>query len=211
MSQPDTKTKILDAAEDLFARNGFHATSLRMITGQAGVNLAAVNYHFGSKEELLEAVIERRLAPLNRQRLALLEHELDRARREGRRPDPRELMRALIEPTIRLCDLGAGPERFITLVGRILAEPEGVGRDIFLRQMGPFVFRLFEALHQSLPGISRTLLFWRLHFAIGSLSHVMRCHDRHGQLPEGVEARLDTGRLSEILLAYTLAGMEAAE
>ncbi|TYO99093.1 TetR family transcriptional regulator [Geothermobacter ehrlichii] len=211
MSQPDTKTRILDAAEELFARSGFHATSLRMITGHAGVNLAAVNYHFGSKEELLEAVIERRLAPLNRQRLALLDSELALARRAGRRPDPRELMRALIEPTIRLRDQGAGPERFITLVGRILADPEGVGRDIFLCQMGPFISRLFEALHQALPQVSRTLLFWRLHFAIGSLSHVMRCHDRHIQLPAGVEARLDTARLAEVLLAYTLAGMEVPE
>ena len=57
MSQPDTKERILDAAERLFAREGFHNTSLRAITGEADVNLAAVNYHFGSKEALLDAVI----------------------------------------------------------------------------------------------------------------------------------------------------------
>ena len=73
-----TKEKILDAAEALFMEHGFEATSLRQITAAAGVNLAAVNYHFGSKEELFQAVLTRRLDPMNQERLALLtrfEHE----------------------------------------------------------------------------------------------------------------------------------------
>ena len=69
MGQSNTQKKILDAAEHLFAKEGFHSTSLRMLTREAGVNLAAVNYHFGSKEELIKAVIERRLLPLNRLRI----------------------------------------------------------------------------------------------------------------------------------------------
>jgi len=211
MSQPDTKEKILDAAEKLFARDGFHATSLRAITGDAAVNLAAVNYHFGSKEELLEAVIERRLLPLNRRRSDLLEAELKAAQEAGRRPEARPLMRALVEPTIRLREQGEGPELFITLVGRILAEPQGVGRDIFLRHMGAFIMRLFEAMHQALPHISRSTLSWRMHFAVGSLSHVMRCHERHKDLPEGVLPEVSMERLADILLDYTLAGMEATE
>ena len=72
MSQGKTQKKILDAAEALFAQEGFHSTSLRMLTKKAGVNLAAVNYHFGSKEELIRAVIERRLLPLNRLRFEKL-------------------------------------------------------------------------------------------------------------------------------------------
>ena len=67
-----TKAKILDAAEALFMEHGFEATSLRSITAAAGVNLAAVNYHFGSKEELFQAVLTRRLDPMNRERLDLL-------------------------------------------------------------------------------------------------------------------------------------------
>ncbi len=68
MSQTDTKTRIMDAAEQLFARDGFHSTSLRGLTELANVNLAAVNYHFGSKEGLLQAVFARRLLPLNKLR-----------------------------------------------------------------------------------------------------------------------------------------------
>ncbi|MBK8325148.1 MAG: helix-turn-helix transcriptional regulator [Betaproteobacteria bacterium] len=79
----DTKTRILDAAETLFMEHGFEATSLRQLTGAAGVNLAAVNYHFGTKEELFQAVLTRRLDPMNQERIDLLE----RYRREaGARP-----------------------------------------------------------------------------------------------------------------------------
>src|SRR5580704_13248627 len=69
----NTKDRILDAAERLFARDGFEATSLRAITTEASVNLAAVNYHFQSKEALVQAVIGRRMGPANAQRLALLD------------------------------------------------------------------------------------------------------------------------------------------
>jgi len=86
MSLSDTKERILDSAEYFFARKGFHNTSLRAITGRAGVNLAAVNYHFGSKEALLEAVFERRLVPLNRVRRQNLEVVRETARKEGRTP-----------------------------------------------------------------------------------------------------------------------------
>src|SRR5678809_546336 len=68
-----TKTRILDAAERLFVEHGFEATSLRSLTSAAGVNLAAVNYHFGSKEELFQAVLTRRLDPMNQERIELLE------------------------------------------------------------------------------------------------------------------------------------------
>src|SRR5579863_6043083 len=69
----DTKTRILDAAEKLFGEKGFDATSLRDITTEADVNLAAVNYHFQSKESLIEATIMRGAGPINQQRLAMLE------------------------------------------------------------------------------------------------------------------------------------------
>src|SRR5579863_9327890 len=68
-----TKDRLLDAAERLFAQHGIEATSLRVITREAGVNLAAVNYHFQSKEALMHAVIARRLDPINEKRLAMLD------------------------------------------------------------------------------------------------------------------------------------------
>src|SRR3981081_4013505 len=81
-----TKTRILDAAELLFMEHGFEATSLRQLTSAAGVNLAAVNYHFGSKEELFQAVLTRRLDPMNQERIDLLD-KLEGRERPGRAND----------------------------------------------------------------------------------------------------------------------------
>src|SRR6266513_6418043 len=85
-----TKERILDAAEGLFMEHGFEATSLRSITATAAVNLAAVNYHFGSKEELFQAVLTRRLDPMNQERLDLLT-KLERGAAPGPLPCDRIL------------------------------------------------------------------------------------------------------------------------
>src|SRR5689334_21302266 len=95
----DTKEKLLDTAERLIAENGYVATSLRQIIGEAGVNLAAVHYHFGSKEELLDAVVMRHAGPVNRERLALLDrHEAEA--RGGAVPIAR-IFEALLAPMAR--------------------------------------------------------------------------------------------------------------
>jgi len=208
MSSPDTKTKILDAAEHLFARDGYHATSLRGITAFAGVNLAAVNYHFGSKEALLEAVIVRRLTPLNEIRRDRLEALLQKAASAGERPACREVLRTFIEPTLRLRQQGSETEDFVALIGRTLAEPRGIAMAIFMRHMGPLMQRIFHALSLSLPYLSARDLFWRLHFAMGSLSHIMRCHERHALVPDNVDIDLPVEELIEYFLDFTAAGME---
>src|SRR5262245_47010693 len=101
----DTKQRILDSAERLFADRGFAATSLRTIIADAKVNLAAIHYHFHSKEALFDAVIARRLEPINRDRLAMLE-ACERA--AGDRPPKLEsVLYAFVEPALRM---GADPE-----------------------------------------------------------------------------------------------------
>lgn len=203
----DTKQRILDAAEQEFARQGFAATSLRIITRAAGVNLAAVNYHFGSKEGLLDAVIARRIEPLNATRQARLAAVLAGASGQGT-PAAREVWRAMVEPTLRLREPGSGAEHFISVIGRILAEPTGPGREIFMRYMGPVLAEFYEAMHGALPDLSRSLLYWRLHFAVGSLSHLMRCNEQGLRLPEGVTPTTDVEALIDMLLDYTIAGLE---
>src|SRR5881394_149494 len=99
-TSPDTKTRILDAAESLFMEHGFEATSLRQLTAAAGVNLAAVNYHFGSKEELFQAVLTRRLDPMNHERIELLAR-LERD--AGDKPIACErILAAMLTPALRL-------------------------------------------------------------------------------------------------------------
>ena len=211
MSQLDTKQRILNAAEHLFAQDGYHATSLRSITTVAEVNLAAVNYHFGSKETLLEAVIERRLKPLNEIRSGQLEALLKQAEQGGVVPVCRDILRTFIEPTLHLRQKGSETEDFIALIGRTLAEPRGIAMSIFTRNMEPLMSRLFQVLTLSLPGLSRETLFWRLHFAIGSLSHIMRCHERHAMVPEDIDIDKNGDELVELFLDFTTAGMEARE
>lgn len=208
MSQPDTKERVLDAAEQLFARVGYHAASLREITTAADVNLAAVNYHFGSKEALLEAVIVRRLTPLNEIRRGLLEALLQKAEVAGERPACREVLRTFVEPTLRLREQGSEAEDFIALIGRTLAEPRGIAMAIFMRHMGPLIERLFHALALALPHLSSRDLFWRTHFAMGSLGHVMRCHERHAMVPENVKVDMPVEELIESFLDFAAAGME---
>ncbi|MDH3999237.1 MAG: TetR family transcriptional regulator, partial [Desulfuromonadales bacterium] len=197
MSQTDTKEKILDAAEHLFAQQGYHATSLRAITTTAKVNLAAVNYHFGSKDALLESVLLRRLEPLNQARLEQLQAVLREAEKTETPPTPREVIRTFVEPTFRLRQSSSNAEDFIRLVGHALAEPQGIVMSIFMRNMNPMMSKLFAALAQSLPGLSHKTLFWRLHFAIGSMSHIMRCHDRHSIMPEDASIELEPDELIE--------------
>lgn len=97
---PTTIERILDAAERLFARQGVGATSLRAITADAGVNTAAIHYHFGSKEALVEAVLVRRIAPLNQERLKQIER-LEAAAGEGPVP-PRALLAAFLTPVLAM-------------------------------------------------------------------------------------------------------------
>jgi AcrR family transcriptional regulator len=202
----DTKQRLLDAAERLFAQAGFHATSLRAVTGAAGANLAAVSYHFGSKEGLMEAVIDRRLTPLNAQRTAALDAALAAAEAEGRRPAVHEILRAFIEPTLRFrhgesCD-------FIALVGRMVSETDDTLRRIFVGRMEPFRQRIFEALKLALPGVSEEILNWRLHFTIGTMAHTMFMVNKH-PFPGEVPSEPDTEGLLDLLLPYVTAGMEA--
>src|SRR5919109_2080649 len=93
----ETRTRILDAAEELFMLHGFEGTSMRQLTTKAEVNLAAVNYHFGSKDALIEAVFRRRLDPMNAARIAAL----DDLEKEGRAPAPEAIIRAFVGPSLR--------------------------------------------------------------------------------------------------------------
>src|SRR5260370_41736213 len=114
---PDTKQKILDAAERLFSEQGYAATSLRQIIAEAGVNLAAVHYHFGSKEELLDDVVRRRAGPVNEARIALL--DCIEAEKGNAPPLVERVLEAFLLPT---AEAASRHPQFVKLMGRMLAE-----------------------------------------------------------------------------------------
>ena len=207
----DTKTRILDAAEILFAENGFKDTSIHRLARKAHVNQAAVNYHFGSKDALVEQVIERRLASIGRLRLEKLQRIKTASARQGRRPGVHELLHAYIEPVFTLTETPQGERYFLVIVGRALAEPDEAIRNLFIRQFEPAFLLLAELMQGALPDLSGSVLRWRLHFAIGALAHAMRLCG--SQWPAGafLPHAYDTETVVKSLVTFLAGGMAAPD
>lgn len=164
MSQ-STKSVILDVAEALFAEQGFNQTSMRTITRSADVNLASVNYHFGSKKNLIQAVFKRYFDELMPKIDEVLEHLPLHTGFAG----IQALFNALIVPMVSLHSFGpGGTERFVQLLGRGYNETQGHLRRFIMHDYGDTVHRLLSEIHRRLPDIDDSELFWRLHFAMGS-------------------------------------------
>ncbi|MGH9558898.1 MAG: TetR/AcrR family transcriptional regulator [Bryobacteraceae bacterium] len=195
----DTKTKILDAAEKLFGENGFDATSLRDITQAADVNLAAVNYHFQSKDSLIDAVIARRIEPVNRQRLALL---------DAAGPDPtvEQILIAFFEPVFNQDLTCIAP-----LMGRILATPGMFIVHVFQKHMIPISKCFTEALAAALPEHPRAEIVWRLQFTAGAMAHVLARATMMSQMTGGVCDPGDRQAVVARLITFSAAGFRAAE
>lgn len=211
MVQCDTKTRILDGAEQLFAREGFHNTSLRALTSLAEVNLASVNYHFGSKDALLQAVIERRLLPLDQIRGTKIKQVLALAQEEESPPTAEALLRAFIEPTLEFRNSSPGARDFISLIGRSLSEPDETVRNCFLTLVLPTFQLLFKGLREALPQLPPTILLTRLQFTMGTMGHVMCMETLTAFNNPALPLPLDQKTLIEQLLKYALAGLEAPE
>src|SRR5581483_8261607 len=164
-----TKDRILDAAERLFAREGLEATSLRAITAEANVNLAAVNYHFHSKDALIRAVIRRRIGPVNEKRLAMLD-ECEAAAGDG--PLPLDsVIDAFVRPVLEISRSHA--REFGPLMGRMYAEPSAFIERIYNEHLEDVVRRFVIAFKRALPDLPEVELLWRLHFSIGVMAHTM--------------------------------------
>lgn len=207
-NHPDTKQNILDAAEFLFATQGFRGTSLRAITGKAGVNLAAVNYHFGSKEFLLNEVIKRRILPLNQIRRQRLEEVIETAKKRGRRPYTRDILYAFIQPTLQFRETEPGAKEFVTFIGRSLADPDNTVRKVFVQFIKPMFQLLQESLREALPQRTQDQIFWRLQFTMGALFHTMHLCSDVSMEQFHLEA-LDAETLTDLIIPYVTAGMNA--
>jgi len=167
----DTKERVLDAAEKLFAEQGYAATSLRSIVAAAGVNLAAIHYHFRSKEALLEAVIMRRAAPTNRERLRLLEKCQKEA---GSKPPALDkILEAFLAPTFRAVQDSVHAVQFMRLVARIHAEGDLLPQ-LLQSHFSEMLSNYTEACLRTLPHLTVEEFFWRVHFATGAVTQALR-------------------------------------
>ena len=196
--RPDTKTRILDAAEKLFGEKGFDATSLRDITTEADVNLAAVNYHFQSKETLIEATVLRAASPVNQKRLEMLEAA-------GPQPTIEQIVEAFVGPVLE-----QDFEPMAPLMARVLASPETMLR-VFKPHMESLSRRFVEAVGIALPEISPSERMWRLHFLAGSMAHTVTraplMRDLFGSVLDFKDRKLLIARL----VRFAAAGFRAPE
>ena len=202
-----TKERILDTAERLFSEHGYAATSLRSIIASAGVNLAAVHYHFHSKEALLEAVILRRSVPANHERLILL----DRFEKEaGGNPAPLEkVIEAFVVPTLQMSrDAGSGSMVFMKLLGRLHAEGDLLPR-ILTSQFGDVLHRFGAALRAALPDLPQEELFWRLNLALGALAQTLRGGSKDLETISDLSFSFNSETALEQLVAFLSAGFRA--
>jgi len=200
LSPGDTKQRILAAAERLFAERGFAGASLRAVTGEAGVNLAAVHYHFGSKEGLLHAVLDRYVGPINRARL----RALDRIEREGQ-PSIEDLLDAFLRPAL-LRPAGTDPERLRSLLGRIYGEPAHLVGPLLDREFAETGRRFLGALGQALPQLSSEELRWRFQLVLGALLHVISGNADLTQAPLRIDA---TDEALDRMIPFLAAGLRA--
>jgi len=205
----ETRTRILDAAEELFMQHGFEGTSMRQLTSKAGVNLAAVNYHFGSKDALIEAVFRRRLDPMNVERIAALERIEREA--EGRALTSESIIRAFIGTGLRMIeDSRGGGRTFIRLLGRTYTDPAKPIRALIGQLYAPAMARFKAAFERALPQMPAEELNWRMHFMFGTLAYTLAATDTV-QLIAGCkpEDRYDAKLLEERLTAFLASGLAA--
>ena len=209
MAATDTKERILDAAERLFAAHGFAGTSLRAVTREAGVNLAAVHYHFGTKEDLLRAVLSRIVIPVNRERLRMLEQVEAAA---GSDPPLLEaILEAFIAPDLRLIrDLGERGVIITRFLGRSYTEPAEIVQAMSREHYEELGQRFMEAYARALPEVPQAELYWRFKLVVGVLTYILADTDPTGERTGGYEEDLSEveGTLKH-LVAFLAAGLRA--
>jgi len=204
-----TRERILTSAEELFAQSGIAATSMRAITALARVNLAAVNYHFGSKEALIEAVYERRLEPLNKARLRNLK-ELQKTYKKDAIPVD-EIIEAFVMPLVEISDTGDSAQtmNILRLIGRTYSEAAKQFRKMFFETYHDVLDQYQEELGKSLPKLSQEEINWRLQFTIGAMSHSFVESELLGLLSgEDVTPDLIRRQVHQ-LLPFIIAGFKA--
>jgi AcrR family transcriptional regulator len=197
IGRADTKSRILDAAEKLFGMNGFEATSLREITTEASVNLAAINYHFQSKDSLIDAIVARRIEPVNRKRLQLLEAA-------GPNPALEQILTAFMAPVMQVKTMTMVP-----LIGRILSNPDLFVDRVFMKHLAPVSQRFVEALTKALPQLPASEVLWRLHFSVAVMTHTMLWGKVYPKITNGVCDITDRDALVERAVRFVAAGFRA--
>ncbi|WP_026317610.1 TetR/AcrR family transcriptional regulator [Algicola sagamiensis] len=204
-TQP-TKLMILDAAEELFAESGFKDTSLRQITGRAGVNLASVNYHFGSKKELIQSVLERYLQVF----MHRLNESFD-ALMNTASVKLHDVFTSFVEPLLALDEVRPkGATVFLQLLGRGYTDSQGHLRWYFATHYGEVLEKLVQLVKRTQPDLPDSEIFWRLHFTLGTFVFTMASSDALIEIAEtDFDEAVSLQGLVNHVIPYIAAGVSA--
>jgi len=207
--QLSTKNKILDAAETLFAEHGFSETSLRVITARAGVNLASVNYHFGSKKILIEAVFERYMTAFTESLMAEMV-EMEQQRQDI---EVSSVLSTLVRPLITVDQVRPGGSRvFMKLLGRAYAETQGHIRRFAMQRYSHVLARFTRLLHKASPDTQPSEMFWRLHFMLGAFIFTLAGHEALQEISESdFQESVSVEQIIERLITFLSAGFSHPE
>jgi AcrR family transcriptional regulator len=197
-----TKDRILHAAEELFAAQGFASTSLRQVTSRADVNIAAVNYHFGSKENLVNEVFRRRMDEMSERRMREL-----RAAQEAHPGELEPILRAFIEPALALT-LDRHGSAFVRVLARAYAEKNDRLRKFLSDNYGQVLREFAKAIAPTLPSLGKEELYWRMDFVAGALTYAMADFGLIKR-PAGVSEKSHCDKASEHLIRFASAGLRA--
>ena len=207
MARLETKQKILNTAEQLFAEQGFSETSLRQITAAAGVNLASVNYHFGSKKDLIKAVMDRYLALFMPKADAALSLLLS-----APTLTLTEVFACFIEPLLSLNSVRRqGPEIFLQLLGRGYIDNQGFLRWFIVNHYGQVLAHFTQAIQKAAPELSKAEVFWRLHFTLGTVVFTLASSEALRDIAKNdFNEDIDVAGLMYRLIPYLAGGMSTA-
>lgn len=205
-SKVATKQRLIEAAEALFADEGFDRVSVRDITNKAGANVAAVNYHFGSREGLVAVVLARYINPVNEERLARLE-ALER--KVGGKPVPvEEVLDAFVRPfatQVRRSELSE--KLFFKLMGRMFGQ-EGCNLPPVVETLFVTMLNRFQkAFAKSLPGLAAEDVWWRIHLMAGAMIHTMAHADTLQRFSGGDSGSPSLEQTLSRFIRFTAAGM----
>lgn len=201
------KDRILDAAERLFARHGFYGVSVRDITQAAHVDVALVNYHFGSKRDLFTAVFQRRAEQLNPERLAMLEDV--RAAALPELPTLEQIVNAFTYPLLeRSARGGPGWKSYFALVAQVNNSPEW-GPVLMTQHFDPLVEKFIAVLREALPGCAAREVYWGYQFLTGALTLTFAETGRIDKLSGGLCKSSDLDSVHERLAPFVAAGFRA--
>lgn len=204
--QETTKGKILDAAEALFAEHGFAETSLRLITNRAEVNLASVNYHFGSKKSLIEAVFERFMDLFTRE----LSKEMDKLESQIEPLEVEQLLNAMVQPLMQVEQLRPnGSSVFMKFLSRAYSETQGHIRRFAMEKYMPVYLRFTCLLGKACTSAKPSDMFWQLHFMLGTFVFTLAGHEALQEISKSdFNEPVELEQILSKLISFLAAGFE---